>query len=259
MPNSSTKKNKTIKIIILTVSVIIAIFLLANLFYHMVWNGVILLNNPTKYLYPVRGVDVSHYQGDIDWEVLSGEGIDFAFIKATEGSSFVDDKFAYNFIEAQKCDIAVGAYHFFSFDSTGEAQAQNFINTVEPFKGMLPPVIDIEFYGVYAYTPKEKEAVKAQLDDMISAIEEHYGLLPIIYSTEEAYDYYLAEDYTEYDIWIRNVMKKPTVKDGRKWTFWQYTNREKLSGYSGEEKFIDMNVFFGTREEFEEYPRWGLE
>ncbi|MBR5252322.1 MAG: glycoside hydrolase family 25 protein, partial [Clostridia bacterium] len=224
--------------------------------YHMVWNGVILLNNPSKRKYPVRGVDVSHYQGEIDWNVLSGENIDFAFIKATEGSSFVDDRFAYNFAEAQKCNIAVGAYHFFSFSSSGLTQAENFISTVSPFEGMLPPVVDLEFYGEFAETPLSKESVDKELRTMLDTLEEYYGLKPIIYATEESYELYLANDYEEYDIWIRNVKTKAKMSDGRQWTFWQYTNRERLDGYNGQEKFIDMNVFFGSEEEFAAYPRY---
>ena len=186
---------KSLKITVFVVSGVIFLLLAAQLFFHMAWNGVILLNNPSKSVYPVRGVDVSHYQGDIDWKVLSGEGIDFAFIKATEGSAFIDDKFSYNFTEAQKCDIAVGAYHFFSVDSAGKEQAQNFTETVNAHNGMLPPVIDIEFYGAYAYAPKEKAAVKSELSAMITELEAHYGLSPILYATEEAYEYYLADDF----------------------------------------------------------------
>ena len=224
--------------------------------YHMVWNGVILLNNPLKATYPVRGVDVSHYQGEIDWQTLSGNDIDFAFIKATEGSSFIDDRFAYNFAQAQECDISVGAYHFFSFSSSGSDQAKNFIDTVKPFEGMLPPVIDVEFYGANADNPISEDKVSAELDSMLRILEDHYGLKPIIYATEDSYEYYLSGGYYEYDIWIRNVRRSPKMSDGRLWTFWQYTNRGQLEGYKGEEKFIDLNVFSGSREDFEKYPRY---
>ncbi len=231
---------------------------MAGCFFALVWNGVILLNNPSKRSYPVRGVDVSHYQGEIDWEVLSAEPIDFAFIKATEGSSFTDDRFAYNFAQAQTCGLAVGAYHFFSFDSSGQAQAAHFIKTVEPFPGMLPPVIDVEFYGKYVEVPPDKAAVCAELDVLLETLTVHYGLAPILYATEEAYTYFLSGAYADHDIWIRNVKVRPYVSDGREWTFWQYTNRERLAGYTGEERFIDMNVFAGTKEEFFEYPRYGM-
>jgi len=222
----------------------------------LVYNGVILLNNPSKSEFPVRGVDVSSYQANIDWQILSSQDIDFAFIKATEGASFVDSYFKYNFSEAQKCNISVGAYHFFSFDSKGAAQAQNFIDTVTPFEGMLPPVIDLEFYGDKEKDPPSRDAVEKELNDMLSALEAHYGLKPIIYATEKSYKLYLSGGYGKYDIWIRNVISNPKLSDNRKWTFWQFTNRVKLNGYVGKEKYIDINVFHGSEEEFYSYPRF---
>ena len=84
----------------------------------LLWNGVLRLD-PSAERYPVRGVDVSSYQGEIDWPALSQQGLDFAFIKATEGSSDVDARFARNWEQAQKTDQRIGAYHFFSFDSAG--------------------------------------------------------------------------------------------------------------------------------------------
>ena len=239
-----------------TVIISVTAFLIfsAYLAYVLVWNGVVLLNNPSKKAYPVRGVDVSSYQGQIDWETLSEQNIKFAFIKATEGSSFVDKRFAYNFEQAQKTHLAVGAYHFFSFQSAGKTQAENFIKTVKPFEGMLPPVVDFEFFG--DATLPDKASVEKELCDMLNILEDYYGIKPIIYATEGAYDMYLSGKYENYDIWIRNVKTRPKMSDGRKWKFWQYTNREKLRGYNGDEKFIDMNVFSGTVEDFENYPRY---
>lgn len=224
----------------------------------LLYNGVILLNAPSLDDYPVRGVDVSTYQGEIDWEVLSAQDISFAFIKATEGSSLVDPHFSFNFTEAQKCDIAIGAYHFFSYDSPAETQAENFINTVEAFEGMLPPVIDLEFYGNKEKHPPAREYVDEQLGIMLDTLEAYYGLKPIIYATEKSYELYLSGDYAEYDIWIRDVYFDPKLSDGREWTFWQYTNRERLDGYHGREKYIDVNVFNGSTEDFASYPRYRL-
>ena len=73
-----------------------------------------------------------------------------------------------------------------------------------------------------------------------------------MYATQEAYDLYIKDAYPQCDIWIRSV-HKPSLSDERKWTFWQYTNRGKLSGYNGKEKYIDLNVFYGNEEEFENY------
>ena len=94
-----------------------------------------------------EGGDVSSYQGEIDWETLSSQNISFAFIKATEGSSLLDQYFLSHYEQAHKAGLRVGAYHFFSYDSPGETQADHFIASVERQEGMLPPVIDLEFYG----------------------------------------------------------------------------------------------------------------
>ena len=242
--------NKKTRIIIGALTFVI---LAIGIFTLLVWNGVIILNNTLAKRYPVRGVDVSAYQGEIDWEVLSSQDISFAFIKATEGSSFVDRYFDYNYTQAQKTNLRIGAYHFFSFDSSGTSQAENFIKNVEKCDNMLPPVIDFEFYGDKEKNPPAQSDVRQQLDALIKALETHYGMKPLLYATEESYSMYLANAYEDYDIWIRNVISAPKLSDNRDWTFWQYTNRERIDGYKGEEKYIDMNVFYGTIADFEKY------
>jgi lysozyme len=224
---------------------------LAILFY----NGIFLLNNPSEQKYPVRGVDVSSYQGEIDWNTLANHNIQFAFIKATEGSSYIDEYYAENYENAIKTNLRVGAYHFFSYDSPGKTQAQNFISVVLNTDDLLPPVIDVEFYGDKERNPPDHESVRQELSDLLLALEEHYGKKPIIYATEKSYELYIAESFMDYDLWIRNVFSRPSVSNNRSWTFWQYTNREVLDGYVGKEKYIDMNVFCGTQEEFDNYAK----
>ncbi len=228
----------------------IAFVLVLSIIAVLVYNGIILLNNPRDEYYPVRGVDVSSYQGEIDWDILSQNDIDFAFIKATEGSGFVDEKFKQNWENSNKTDLRIGAYHFLSYDSSGAGQAENFIKAVPKNKNSLPPVVDVEFYGEYFKNPADIEKAKPILDEFIEKLEEHYGKKPIIYATKRSYDLYIKDNYTDYPIWIRNVIAKPKLSDNRNWTFWQYTNREKLDGYSGDEKYIDMNVFNGSYDEF---------
>ena len=87
----------------------------------------------------VIGADISEYQADVDMPVLMEQGIEFIYIKATEGSGHVDSMFAQNWENAQECGLAAGAYHFFSFDSPGEMQAENYINTVGDLEGKLIP------------------------------------------------------------------------------------------------------------------------
>lgn len=231
--------------------VLLAALLLCVGAYALLRAGIVQLNHPSNTVYPVRGVDVSAYQGDIDWDVLSAQGIDFAYIKATEGSSFVDPCFAQNQQRAAETPLRTGAYHFFSFESSGDTQADNFIAQVPKWEGMLPPAVDVEFYGAFRQAPLPTEQVQAQLDIMLTRLEQHYGVRPILYATQSAYTRYLA-DYDGYDIWIRNVFTRPQL-GARRWAFWQYTDHARLQGYDGEERFIDMNVFNGSRAEFEVY------
>jgi len=203
--------------------------------------------------FPVRGVDVSSYQGYIDWKEIESNGVDFAFIKATEGSSYRDKMFLDNIENIQSSKITAGAYHFMSFESDGFAQAENFISAVDSEKISLPPVIDLELYGRYADSPPKAVHVRKILDAMISRLYEVYGKMPIIYTNRRAYTLYVSGAYKDCDIWICDVIKKPGLPDGRQWRFWQYSHTGKMSGYDGEEEYIDLNVFCGTRAEFKKY------
>src|SRR5690348_13539944 len=116
--------------------------------------------------YPVRGIDVSHHQGPIDWPRVARSGISFAFLKATEGGTHVDENFRENFEEARAAGVAVGAYHFFTFCKSGAEQAANFIAAVPHEAKTLPPVVDIEFGGNCATRPSVDELAK-ELGDFL--------------------------------------------------------------------------------------------
>ncbi len=213
------------------------------------WRGLILFSqeaDPNQW--EVFGVDASVYQGEVDWTALAAQGVDFAFLKATEGSSLQDVRFAQNWAAAQAAGVRVGAYHFFSYDSPGETQADNFISAVPVTPGALPPVVDIEFYGDNLKNPPDKDHVKAVLDPLLERLEEHYGVKPILYVTYRSYDLYLKEGYEDYLFWFSSPVVAPFWKP---WTFWQYSHGALLEGYSGGEERIDLNVFRGSREEFE--------
>jgi lysozyme len=176
--------------------------------------------------------------------------MDFVFVKATEGSSSTDEMFIHNFTGAKEAGLVTGAYHFFSFDSAGSTQAENFINAIDSTgqaDGMLPPVIDVELYGEYTDNPKPADEAVPEIKAMISALEERYGAKPIIYTTFKTRSRY-KEAFEGCMLWERNVFFRPLHND---WTFWQYSDREKFEGYDGDEEFIDMNVFAGSREELD--------
>ncbi|PEA17566.1 glycoside hydrolase family 25 [Bacillus cereus] len=220
---------------------------------YLVFQGRFIPNQISSDKYEIKGVDVASYQGDIDWRELEKQNMKFAFIKATEGSAFVDEYFSKNWTDANKTGMRIGAYHFFSFDSKGETQAEQYIRTVPKYKQALPPVIDVEFYANKKDNPPKREDVAKELSVMVEMLEKHYSKKVILYATQEAYDLYIKDAYPQCDIWIRSVFTKPSLSDERKWTFWQYTNRGRLNGYNGKERYIDLNVFYGNEEEFENY------
>jgi len=203
--------------------------------------------------YELQGIDVSHYQGTIDWAQIQDQGIDFAFIKATEGSSYVDECFYDNWRAAGQTDIMIGAYHFFSFDSDARSQAALFIDTVGNLSGKITPVIDVEFYGDKWNDPPEKDDVTERLGMLLSILEEYYHVRPIIYTTYNVYGKYIKDGFKEYPLWIRNVYFPPDWHMKGEWSFWQYTDTAVMSGYAGKEKYIDRDVFYGTAAEFEKY------
>ncbi len=211
--------------------------------------GVIRINTPSVVDYPVRGVDVSEYQGAIDWTVIERQNIQFAFIRATEGSGYVDATFAANWDAVAGTDILAGAYHFFSFDSGADTQAANFMAAVPVDRPMLPPVVDVELYGKHRQNPPEAEVVRQELSEMLRLLEDYYGVKPILYATQKAYILYLADHFEGHPIWIRDVFFTPHLPDEREWAFWQYSDKGQLDGYAGEEKYIDLNVYAGSPDE----------
>ena len=221
------------------------------LFHFLRWRGDILLpQEAAPRQWETFGVDVSVYQGEIDWPTLVGQGVTFAFVKATEGSSLQDRKFTDNWRDAQSAGVRVGAYHFFSYDSPGETQADNFISMVPVTPGALPPVVDIEFYGDKLQNLPDAEHVRSVLDPLLDRLEEHYGVKPILYATYRSYHLYLKDGYEDYPLWFSSPMVAPLTKD---WDFWQYSHSAKLEGYTGAEQRIDLNVFAGSREDFDRF------
>ena len=220
------------------------------------WRGHILFREePDPEQWEVFGVDVSTYQGDVDWTALADQGVDFAFIKATEGSGLRDVRFSDNWVEAQAAGLRVGAYHFFSYDSPGADQAANFIAAVPVTEGTLPPVVDLEFYGPYLEHPADRDKTRAILDPLLTALEERYRTKPILYATYRSYQLYLSGGaYRDYPLWISSPMVSPLFHD---WDFWQYSHGAHLEGYQGGVDQIDLDVFRGSREEFEAFGRTG--
>ena len=191
--------------------------------------------NDVNLLGTVWGIDVSHYQNNIDWEILGKQKPNFMFIKASEGITCHDSKYLENYSQAKKCKIPVGSYHFFSYKSCGKDQANNFLSVAQYKDSDLLPVLDVEFTRKM---PK-KDLVINELTSFINTIYDKLGHYPIVYCDFRFYKLYLQEHLSDKcKLWIVNYKEKPSCN----WAFWQTTDRFKLESIHG---YVDLNMFNG--------------
>ncbi|MEJ2121149.1 MAG: GH25 family lysozyme [Alphaproteobacteria bacterium] len=207
---------------------------------------------PATERFPVRGIDVSHHQGAIDWDALKRAKVRFVYMKASEGGDHVDRRFAENWRAAGRAGIARGAYHFFTLCKPGIAQAHNFMRTVRVDASAMPPAVDLEFGGNCKARPT-KQAFLTELIAFLRAVENHAGKKPILYVTRRFHDRYLTGALTEYGFWIRSIYFQPDLP-GRPWLFWQFHDRGARDGIDGR---VDLNVFNGDWAAFERWRKTG--
>ena len=195
--------------------------------------------------YDIHGIDVSHYQGDIDWRKLRDEGtidecpVSFVMIKATEGADKVDDKFEYNFSQALEHGFTRGAYHYYSTQSAAADQARFFFQTVKLDRGDLPPVLDVE------QKPKAQtdEAFRQDVLQWLRMAEQHYGVKPILYTYYKfKVDYLNDTAFNDYPYWIAHYYVDSVEYQGP-WKFWQHTDVGRLPGIKGN---VDFNIYNGS-------------
>ena len=195
--------------------------------------------------YEIHGIDISHYQGEIDWDELRNNGmiercpVRFVMIKATEGSTRIDDRFAENFYQAREYGFIRGAYHFCSTRSSGRAQAEHFLRQVKLEDGDLPPVLDVE-HKAKDQTPEEfKESVLTWL----RLVEKAYDAKPIIYTYYKFKLTYLNDSvFNDYPYWIAHYYVDSVKYEGP-WKFWQHTDCGRLPGIKG---YVDFNIYNGS-------------
>ena len=194
--------------------------------------------------YEIHGIDISHYQGKIDWEQLTnamikGCPVRFVIIKSTEGSSRLDENFRENFNQARDFGFIRGVYHFWSNKSTAREQAYYFLDQVHLTDGDLPPVLDIE------HKPADKSVEDFQRDVLtwLHIVEDKYHVKPIIYTYYKFKEQYLsAPVFEDYPYWIAHYYVDKVQYKG-KWKFWQHTDVGKLPGIKG---YVDFNIYNGS-------------
>lgn len=198
----------------------------------------------------VPGVDVSYYQGTIDWNAAAGDGIKFAFIRVSDGDpatvGFADPKFDENWVNAKAAGIIVGAYQFFRPNQDPVAQADYLIaklgGAVNP--GELAPEIDVETDGGLS-----DSQVVAAIGQWVSRVETQLGVSPIIYTSAYLWSQYTGNSsaFASYPLWVAHYTSPSGpffVPDAwSDWRFWQYSSSGSVAGIGGN---VDMDLFNGT-------------
>lgn len=194
--------------------------------------------------YPVRGIDISAHNGLMNLDAARADGIDFVYIKASEGESFRDQNFNINYRKAQHAGLKTGAYHFFRFDKDGVVQAKNFLSAVGSRRLELGLAVDVELHGNPA--DMDPDVVKQRLADMAEYLFLK-GHRVVFYTNRSGYEKYLMDTFAGYPLWICSFSDHPIDAD---WTFWQYDHHGRVDGIRGD---VDLNAFNGSREEWVQY------
>ncbi len=195
--------------------------------------------------FPVHGVDISRWQGNINWAKLRSQGANFVYIKSTDGGDHIDPMFRTNWKKANDAGLRRGAYHFFYWCRGGAEQADWFIRNVPKAANALPPVIDVEWNHTSSCKKRPNKAtVLKKMKTFMDKLEAHYGQRPIIYTAPDFYEDNLQNAFADYPFWLRSVAAHPSkTYPGRNWVFWQYSGTGLSKGVSGH---IDLNVFNGS-------------
>jgi lysozyme len=199
--------------------------------------------------YDVHGIDVSRWQGQIDWWTAREHGVSFAFIKATEGGDHADPLFAAHWTAASAAGVPRGAYHFYYFCRSAAEQAAWFIANVPRERGALPPVLDMEWNGESVTCPHrpDPDTVRSEMQVFLNIVGQHYDQQPILYTTVDFWHDNELWRLRGVQPWLRAVTRHPSeaYPDAEGWSFWQYSGTGLIPGI-GEP--VDLNAFRGTPE-----------
>lgn len=184
------------------------------------------------------GIDISKHQGSINWEELKkNQKIKFIYIKATEGSDYVDPRYHENIRNARKHGFKVGSYHFLSTRSAATTQFYNFIRTAKREDQDLLPVIDVEKIGSWS-SQQLRDSVKVFAD----LIEDYYGCKPLIYTSEKFFTKHLGRVFADYPLFIAKYSaSQPNI--GYKWILWQFADNGLFKSVKGNGGKVDMSRF----------------
>lgn len=194
--------------------------------------------------FPVRGIDISSHNGMMNLDAAAGDGIEFVFIKASEGIGFRDPNFAINYSKAGHAGLKRGAYHFFRFDRDGVEQAINLLRVIGNRKLELGIALDVEEHGNPADVPTD--SIQQRLQDMVDFLNLK-GYRITFYTNEAGYERYLYQNFRGFPLWICSFSDDTANDD---FTYWQFNHRGKVAGIRGN---VDLNAFGGNRRKWQEH------
>jgi lysozyme len=199
----------------------------------------------------VQGIDVSHFQGVVDWKTVAQAGMAFAFAKATDGITYVDPELATNWTGIRSAGLLRGAYHFFEPNDDATLQAQHFLATVQIASGDLPPVLDVETTGGVS-----NEQLWSGVATWLQVVEQTTGRQPILYLDPVFWNEHSPDlTLTRYPLWLADYAAEPTLPEGwTSWLFWQHSETGSVAGVTGA---VDLDLFSGTLQQLQELAQGG--
>src|SRR5690349_6208546 len=194
----------------------------------------------------VEGIDVSKWQGAIDWDAVAADGIRFAFIRTTDGTGYLDETYATNWSEARRVGVLRGTYQYFEPAQDPIAQADLLLDRMGPLEdGDLPPVLDVEADG-----GQSAATIVAGIHAWSDRITAATGVVPIIYTAKYFWQDQVGApaDFLDQPLWVANYdVTCPLIADPwPRWAMWQYTSTGRVGGIAGN---VDRDVWNGTDDE----------
>jgi lysozyme len=188
----------------------------------------------------IQGIDVSHFQGTVNWQEVKQAGMKFAIVKATEGQTTVDSQFNNNWQNIKAEGLLRGAYHFFDAGIDGTSQANHFLQIAQVEAGDLPPVLDVE-----SAASASNATILQEVQNWLDTVEQALNRLPMIYTTASFWNSHLNNSFGKYPLWVAEYgVSVPKIPAGwSNWQFWQYSQSGSVEGVSGS---VDMDYFNGS-------------
>jgi lysozyme len=194
---------------------------------------------------PYVGIDVSHYQNDVDWDKVKSAGVHYVFVKATEGDEYVDPLYHTNIAQLSKTNIPFSTYHFFEPKMDPIEQAKHYLSITSGSNQKIRPVLDVEITS--GLEPSE---LRKRIKSWLKYVEDKTGCQPIFYTYGSFWNTNLKDEFSKYPLWLADYSSKIILPTGvTNWSIWQHTEKGKVAGI---DSFVDMNLLNGENQKLEQ-------